>query len=75
MRKARERVEAGGAQVSTAARDELGTLEKRYAVVKRQLKDLEARVDQRAATVRKEAKAAAGDLKKDIDHLVDRLKK
>jgi hypothetical protein len=75
MRRARERIEAGGEQVSHSARDELAALEKRYAIVKQQLSDLETQADQRAAKLRKETKAAVESLKKDLDHLVDGLKR
>lgn len=59
--------------MNVAARDELTALEKRYAVVRGQLHDLEQKTDQRADTVRREAKTAADDLRKDLDRLADRL--
>jgi hypothetical protein len=77
MRRARERIDAGGAQVNAAARDELTALEKRYAVVRKQLRDLgkdvEKKADERAAALRSDAKSAAEGLRKDLDRLADRL--
>jgi hypothetical protein len=77
LRRARDRIDAGGAQVNAAARDELRALEKRYAVVQQQLRDLgkkaEQKADERAATIRKETKTAVDGLRKDLDRLADRL--
>jgi hypothetical protein len=77
MRRARERIDAGGAQANAATRDELTALEKRYAVVRKQLRDfgndVGKKVDERAATVRAQTKSAAEDLRKDLDRLADRL--
>jgi hypothetical protein len=75
MRTARERIAAGGTQATAAARDELTRLEKRYAVVRQQLHDLETRVDERAATIRNEAKTAVKDLKQDLDRFADGIRK
>lgn len=63
--------------MNAAARDELRALEKRYAVVQQQLRDLgkkaEQKADERAATIRKETKTAVDGLRKDLDRLADRL--
>jgi hypothetical protein len=73
MRKARERMDAGGAKVDSAARDEWTALEKRYAVVRQQLRELGEKTDQRASKVGHETKEAAQKLREDLNHLVDRL--
>ena len=54
---------------------ELANLQKRYDAVKAQLKELGDKADDKAASLRKEAKTAADDLKRDLDRFADRLRK
>ena len=75
VRKARERIEAGGVEVTAEARADWVKLEKRYAEVRRQLQELGGQASERASKVSDEAKGAVTDLRRDVDRLVDRLKK